>query len=151
MKENLKPEDETLTKEEEEFIMYLNLPLSENKENQRLMRSFDMDDYAIYFIRYRTEEKDALVAEHVIFMKQCYRFLIKFVRGNSQNQVKLREHLEDFLKDIDKHSLAILLIYEIFKDNKKFLNLVSITHSLTHSISSLLISCHLLFRTRVRY
>lgn len=31
----------------------------ENKENQRLMRSFDMDDFATYFIKYRTEEKDA--------------------------------------------------------------------------------------------
>lgn len=27
------------------------------------------------------------------------------------------------MKDIEKHSLAILLVYEIFKDNKKFLNL----------------------------
>lgn len=77
----------------------------------------------MYFIRYRTEEKDAQVAEHISFMKQCYRFLIKFVRGNGQNQQKLREHLDDFLKDLEKHSLAILLVYEIFKDNKKFLNL----------------------------
>jgi hypothetical protein len=41
-----------------------------------------------------------------------------------QNQFKLRESLEVYLKDIEKHSLAILLVYEIFKDNKKFLNLV---------------------------
>lgn len=27
------------------------------------------------------------------------------------------------MKDLEKHSLAILLVYEIFKDNKKFLNL----------------------------
>lgn len=31
------------------------------------------------------------------------------------------------MKDIDKHPLAIQLIFEIFKDNKKFLNLVSIS------------------------
>lgn len=123
MKDNLRPEDDSLTPEQEDYIMYLTLPASENKENQRLMRSFDMDDFAIYFIRYRTEEKDAQVDEHIAFMKQCYRFLIKFVRGNVENQHKLREHLEDFLKDIEKHSLAILLIYEIFKDNKKFLNI----------------------------
>ena len=104
--------------------MYLTLPLMENKENQRLMRSFDMDDFATYFIKYRTEEKDAQKPEHIAFMKQCYRFLIKFVRGNMQNQFKLRESLEVYLKDIEKHSLAILLVYEIFKDNKKFLNLV---------------------------
>lgn len=103
--------------------MYLTLPNLENKENQRLMRSFDMDEFSTYFISYRTEEKDAQQAEHVSFMKQCYRFLIKFVRGNMQNQQKLRENLEDYLKDVEKHSLAILLVYEIFKDNKKFLNL----------------------------
>ncbi len=56
-------------------------------------------------------------------MKQCYRFLIRFVRGNVLNQIKLRENLDSFLKDIDNHSLSIQLIYEIFKDNKKFLNL----------------------------
>ena len=39
------------------------------------------------------------------------------------NQIKLRENLDSFLKDIDNHSLSIQLIYEIFKDNKKFLNL----------------------------
>lgn len=56
-------------------------------------------------------------------MKQCYRFLIRFVRGNVLNQIKLRENLDSFLKDIDNHALSIQLVYEIFKDNKKFLNL----------------------------
>jgi RIH domain len=87
------------------------------------MRSFDMDEFATYFIKYRTEEKDAQTIEHITLMKQCYRFLIKFVRGNVQNQQKLREDLEDYLKDIEKHSLAIMLVFEIFRDNKKFLNL----------------------------
>ena len=32
----------------------------ENRENQRLMKSFDIDSFATYFIKYRTEEKDAL-------------------------------------------------------------------------------------------
>jgi len=49
------------------------------------------------------------------------------VRGNQQNQNKLKESVPIFMKDIDKHSLAIKLVYEIFKDNKKFLNLVSLT------------------------
>jgi hypothetical protein len=124
VKENLKPEgDDALTAEQEEYIMYLKLPQMENKENQRLMRSFEMESYPIYFIHYRTEEKDAQVKEHISMIKQCYRFLVKYVRGNVQNQFKLRESLDDFLKDIDKHSLAIQLVYEIFKDNKKFLNL----------------------------
>ena len=40
-----------------------------------------------------------------------------------QNQSILREYLDYFLRDMSKHSLAIQLVYEIFKDNKKFLNL----------------------------
>jgi hypothetical protein len=87
--------------------MFLNIPVTENKENQRLLRNFDMDEYATYFIGYRTEESDAAAPEHINFMKHCYRFLIKFVRGNILNQQKLRENLEVFLKDIDNHSLAI--------------------------------------------
>jgi hypothetical protein len=85
VRENLKPEDESLTLEQEEYILYLNLPALENKENQRLMRSFDIDSFATYFISYRTEEKDAQKPEHIAFMKQCYRFLIRYVRFNVQN------------------------------------------------------------------
>ena len=47
------------------------------------------------------------------------------MRGNVFGQQKLRENLDDFLKDIDKSSLAIYLVNEIFKDNKKFLNIVN--------------------------
>jgi hypothetical protein len=39
------------------------------------------------------------------------------------NQQKIRDNLEGFLKDLDNHALAIMLVNEIFKDNKKFLNL----------------------------
>lgn len=49
------------------------------------MRSFDMDEFATYFVHYRAEERDAQTAEHVALIKQCYRFLIKFVRGNAIN------------------------------------------------------------------
>jgi hypothetical protein len=112
-----------LTEEQEEYIMYLNLPMTENKENQRMMRNFNLDDLSIFFIEYRTEESDAAAIEHQQLMRQCYRFLIKFVRGNLINQQKIRDNLESFLKDIDNHSLAQLLVYEIYKDNKNFLNL----------------------------
>ena len=57
-----------LTPEQEEYIMYLKLPIIEHKENQRLMRSFEMDTYASYFIRYRAEEKDAQYPEHIAFI-----------------------------------------------------------------------------------
>ena len=54
-----------LTEEQEEFVMFMNFPVTENKENQRLLRNFDMDEFAVYFINYRTEESDAAVTEHI--------------------------------------------------------------------------------------
>ena len=44
--------------------MFMNFPVTENKENQRLLRNFDMDEYAVFFIDYRTEESDAAAVEH---------------------------------------------------------------------------------------
>ena len=58
-----------MTEEQEEFVMFLNFTVTENKENQRLLRNFDMDEFAVYFINYRTEESDAAVTEHIQFMK----------------------------------------------------------------------------------
>ncbi len=103
--------------------MFLDQSRMENKENQRLMLNFGMYEFALYFIKYRTEDKVALTQEHQNMVKQCYRFLIRFVRGNRHSQSKLRDHLDAFLKDIEKYTIAIQLVYEIFKDNKKFLNL----------------------------
>ena len=57
-------ENPVLTEDQEEYIMYLNLPMTENKENQRMMRNFNVDDLAIFFIEYRTEESDAATDEH---------------------------------------------------------------------------------------
>ena len=37
--------------------------------------------------------------------------------------MKIHDNLEIFLRDIDKDPLFGLLIYEMFKDNKKFLTL----------------------------
>lgn len=37
--------------------------------------------------------------------------------------MKVHSNIEVFLREIDKDSLICLLIYEIFKDNKKFLTL----------------------------
>ena len=70
MKDNLKPDaDNVLSPEQEEFIMYLESTEPENKENQRILRSFGMHHFALYFIRYHTDEKEALSLEHVAFMK----------------------------------------------------------------------------------
>jgi hypothetical protein len=41
----------------------------ENKENQRLMRSFAIEELALYFIKYRTEVSFTSIKEHVDLMK----------------------------------------------------------------------------------
>lgn len=69
VKENLRPEDDSLTVEQEDFILYLAQPMVENKENQRLMRSFAIEELALYFIKYRTEESFSSIKEHVDLMK----------------------------------------------------------------------------------
>lgn len=107
VRENLRPEDDSTILENEEFIMFLDQTALENKENQKLMLNFGMYEFALYFIKFRTEDKIAATNEHQSMLKQCYRFLVRFVRGNRHNQGKLRDHLDAFLKDIDKHPLAI--------------------------------------------
>ena len=46
-----------------------------------------------------------------------------YCKDNIQNQMKVHDNLEFFLRDIDKNPLICLLIFEMFKDNKKFLTL----------------------------
>jgi hypothetical protein len=56
-------------------------------------------------------------------IKQCYWFLTAFARENLQNQLRVYDDLEYFMRDFDKYQCATILVYEIFKDNKKFLTL----------------------------
>jgi len=56
-------------------------------------------------------------------IRSCYRFLVAYVRSNFQNQLKVYDDVDVFMRDIDKYWVATLLFYEIFKDNKKFLTL----------------------------
>ena len=51
-------------------------------------------------------------------MIECYIFLIRFCRGNQQNQAILHEHLESY--DLTNPA-GVFLIQEIFRHNKKFL------------------------------
>lgn len=46
-----------------------------------------------------------------------------YVKNNIHNQIKVHNNLEIFLREIDKNPLICLLIYEMFKDNKRFLTL----------------------------
>lgn len=49
--------------------------------------------------------------------------MIAYVKDNFTNQIKVHNNLDIFLRDIDKNPLICLLIYEIFRDNKRFLTL----------------------------
>lgn len=48
---------------------------------------------------------------------------MNYVKDNFQNQIKVHDYLEIFLRDIEKNPLICLLINELFKDNKRFLTL----------------------------
>ena len=56
-------------------------------------------------------------------IKQCYWFLTAFVRENLQNQLRVYDDLDYFMRDFDKYQCATVLVYEIFRNNKKFLTL----------------------------
>jgi hypothetical protein len=94
-----------------------------NKENQRLLGSFGIENLAMFFIKYRVDRNSINDPFYQQLIHQCYNFLVMYVKGNIQNQIKVHDNLEIFLRDIDKNPLICLLIYEMFKDNKKFLTL----------------------------
>jgi hypothetical protein len=94
-----------------------------NKENQRLLGSFGIENLALFFIKYRVDRDSISDPLNQQLIHQCYNFLVMYVKDNFQNQVKVHNNLEIFLKDLDKNSLICLLIYEMFKGNKKFLTL----------------------------
>ena len=56
-------------------------------------------------------------------ISSCYAFLVGYVRENLANQIQLYEDLDQIMRDSDKYQKATLLVYEIFRDNKKFLTL----------------------------
>ena len=62
-------------------------------------------------------------SNYVELITSCYGFLVGYVRSNTTNQVELYEDLDVIMRDSDKYQKATLLVYEIFKDNKKFLTL----------------------------
>lgn len=61
--------------------------------------------------------------KYKLLILSCYRFLVSYVRNNFQNQLKVYDDVDVFLRDIDRYRVATLLFYEIFKDNRKFLTL----------------------------
>jgi len=59
-----------------------------------------------------------------------------YVKNNLQNQIKVHNNIEVFLREIDKDPYICLLIYEIFKDNKRFLTL-----NVSKILRQIIISC----------
>lgn len=106
-----------------DFILFEEVNQRQNKENQRLLGSFGIENLAMHFIKYRVDRNSVNDPVYQQLIHQCYHFLVMYVRDNLQNQIKVHDNLEIFLRDIDKNPLICLLLYELFKDNKRFLTL----------------------------
>jgi len=60
---------------------------------------------------------------YITLITCCYEFLIAYVRDNTENQTRVYDDMSVFMRDIEKYSVAAMLVKEIFKNNKKFLTL----------------------------
>ena len=105
------------------FILFGMKPVRVNKESQKLMRDFNIAEIALYFIKVKVDRNTNYHADYVALIRQCYRFLIAYVRNNLQNQLRVYDDLDTFMRDFNQYQVATLLVYEIFRDNKKFLTL----------------------------
>ena len=54
-------------------------------------------------------------------VRQCYWFLVRFVRKFKENQMLLADEVPIFLKAVQLYPSAGLLVKEIFANNKKLL------------------------------
>jgi len=82
-----------------------------------------VENLALYFIKYRTDKSQINDPYYQQLITSCYTFLVNYVRNNLQNQIKVHNNLDIFLREIEKNPLICLLIYELFKNNKQFLTL----------------------------
>ena len=119
----------------DDFILFNQTKKKMNKENQRILGSFGIEKMAMFFIKYRVDRNSINDENYQKLIHQCYNFLVNYVKNNFENQIKVHDNLEIFLRDIDKNPLICLLIYELFKDNKKFLTL-NVSKILRHIILS---------------
>lgn len=74
-------------------------------------------------------------------VEKSYIFLLKFIRNNKENQNKLLDHVDIFLKDLEYGVHAVELITEIFRENDVMLNykLVPLIKKLASAIDHLAI------------
>jgi hypothetical protein len=88
-----------------------------------LLQAFTFAPIALQIIKTRVDRHTSSDDDYLELIRSCYRFLVAYVRNNFGNQLKVYDDVDVFLRDIDKHRVATLLFYEIFKDNRKFLTL----------------------------
>lgn len=119
--EILPPSEEQKLKED--FILFDIDPVTPDTENQRLIYDFNIASIALYFIKQKVDRITINNQRYIDLISACYGFLVGYVRDNLTNQIQLYEDLDSIMRDSDKYQKATLLVYEIFKNNKKFLTL----------------------------
>ena len=60
-------------------------PVKVNKESQKLMRDFKIAEVAVNFIKIKVDRQTNNSELYTDLIKQCYRFLVAYVRKNYEN------------------------------------------------------------------
>ena len=74
-----------------DFILFEEVNQRQNKENQRLLGSFGIENLAMFFIKYRVDRNSVNDPVYQQLIHQCYHFLVMYVRDNLQNQIKVHD------------------------------------------------------------
>jgi len=88
-------------------------------EYQRLLRNMRAHEIAMIVVKHRDLKAAASKEAYLKVLEKVYIFLIKFVRKNSDNQIIMLKHIDEFLQDIVLGVHALELIAEILRDNPK--------------------------------
>jgi hypothetical protein len=70
---------------QQDFILFENKNLARNKENQRLLGSFGIENLSMFFIKYRVDRNSINDPFYQQLIHQCYNFLVMYCKDNIQN------------------------------------------------------------------
>lgn len=93
-----------------------------DEQNQRLLRNLRAYDISIQIIKHKQLKNAKNKNAYLKVVEKAYIFLIKFVKGNKENQNIILEFNEMFLEDIEQGVHALELITEIFRDSENLLS-----------------------------
>lgn len=93
-----------------------------DEKNQRLLRNLRAHEIPLIIIRQQSLESALDKNAYLRVLEKAYVFLIKFVRGNKENQFILVNNLELFIEDIEYGVHSWELICEIFKNSELLLS-----------------------------